>query len=71
MSLTVLGVAGATREIFSSEAIRRIHELSGGIPRLINILADRALLAAYVAECMTIDAPLVECAEADLQGITV
>jgi general secretion pathway protein A len=32
---------------FSRAAIRRIHRYSGGIPRLINIACDRALLAAY------------------------
>ena len=66
-----LKVAGATGDIFSPEAIGRIHELSGGIPRVINILADRALLAAFAAGAQRIDAPMVECAEADLQGIAV
>ncbi len=41
-------VAGAERPLFEREAARLIHRLTGGIPRLINILADKALLAAYV-----------------------
>jgi type II secretory pathway predicted ATPase ExeA/cell division septation protein DedD len=43
-----LQVAGCDRELFRKEALTRIHALSGGVPRLINILADRALLAAFV-----------------------
>ena len=38
-----LRVAGATREIFSNGALREIQRLSGGVPRLINIISDRAL----------------------------
>ncbi|MDO9172964.1 MAG: AAA family ATPase, partial [bacterium] len=43
-----LKVAGCERKLFRREAVERIHEQSGGIPRLVNVLADRALLAAYV-----------------------
>ncbi len=39
--------AGAAREIFSDIALREIHRRSGGVPRLINRLCDRALLAGY------------------------
>ena len=42
-----LRVAGATREIFSNGALREIQRLSGGVPRLINIISDRALLGAF------------------------
>lgn len=34
-------------EIFSPRALKLIHRLSGGIPRLINVLCDRTLLVAY------------------------
>ncbi len=34
-------------DLFTPQAIRRIHAWSGGIPRLINIACDRALLAAF------------------------
>ena len=43
-----LQVCGATRSLFSRRAIDAVHRLSGGVPRLINVLADRALLGAYV-----------------------
>jgi general secretion pathway protein A len=39
--------AGAAREIFSPAALREVHRLTGGIPRLINVLCDRVLLAGY------------------------
>jgi len=40
-------VAGAVSEIFDAKAKREIHRLSGGVPRLVNVIADRALLGAY------------------------
>jgi len=44
-----LHVAGVdSRDMFSSWALRRIHSYSGGLPRLNNVVCDRALLAGYV-----------------------
>jgi general secretion pathway protein A len=43
-----LQICGNSRNIFSRRAINRIQKLSGGIPRLINVLCDRAMLGAYV-----------------------
>lgn len=43
-----LSVAGPSAPLpFSAAALLRIHALSGGVPRRINLLADRALLGAY------------------------
>ena len=42
-----LYVAGSQRPLFTNSAIARVHRLSRGIPRLINVLCDRALLGAY------------------------
>ncbi len=42
-------VAGCPRHLFRPGAIDRIYALSHGIPRVVNILASRALLAAFVA----------------------
>lgn len=45
-----LNVAGAQGRLrFSSRAIRLIHRASGGVPRVINLICDRTLLAGYVA----------------------
>ncbi len=43
--LAVAGLAGANP--FDAAALRRIHALSGGVPRRINLLCDRALLGAF------------------------
>ena len=45
-----LRVAGATREILSNGALREVQRLSGGVPRLINIISDRALLGAFTED---------------------
>jgi len=52
--------AGATREIFSGEALATLHQLTGGNPRRINRLCDLALLIGYAEEQMRINAPQIE-----------
>ena len=42
-----LAAAGASREIFSAEALTTVHQLTGGMPRRINRLCDLALLVGY------------------------
>src|SRR5690554_1582576 len=42
-----LSVAGARGNIFSPSAIQALYRASNGIPRLINLISDRALLGAY------------------------
>ncbi len=44
-----LKVAGSRAEIFTRDAMRRIHVFSSGYPRLINIICDHALLTGYAA----------------------
>lgn len=39
--------AGADRALFTRAAIDRIARASGGVPRLVNVLADKSLIAAY------------------------
>src|SRR5579862_252088 len=45
-----LRVAGAINDIFTPSALREVHRLSRGVPRLINVLCDRALLGAYTQD---------------------
>jgi len=54
-----LRVAGATREVFSPGALREIQRLSGGVPRLINIICDRALLGAFTEDHHLVSASIV------------
>ena len=62
-------VAGASREIFSKRACRELYKLSGGIPRIINVIADRALLGAYTLETPEIGARMVRQAAAETYNL--
>ncbi|WP_251359070.1 ExeA family protein [Kangiella sp. TOML190] len=42
-----LKIAGVTRPIFTKKAIGQIHKSSQGVPRLINVISDRAMLGAF------------------------
>ena len=63
-----LRVAGATTEYFTRAALREIYRVSGGIPRVINILCDRALLGAYTQELHQVPALMVRRAGAEVFG---
>lgn len=45
---------GQVRDVFSASALRAIHRRSRGVPRLINMLCHRAMLAAFAAERRTV-----------------
>ena len=52
-----LQIAGGDGRIqWAPEALTFIYSYSRGIPRLINVLCDKALLAGYIAETFVIDA---------------
>ena len=56
-----LAVAGLSRPLpFEREALRRVHQLSRGVPRRINLLCDRALLGAYAVNKPIVDVEIVE-----------
>ena len=55
-----LRVGGTNHEIFSRGAKQKIFNASKGIPRLINVLADRALLGAYSQEKSRVDTKLAK-----------
>jgi general secretion pathway protein A len=62
-----LGVAGlATANPFSRRAMQRIHQRSRGVPRRINLLADRALLGAYADGVARVDQSIVDKAAAEV-----
>ena len=63
-----LKVAGALGEIFDAGAKREVYRLSGGIPRLMNVICDRALLGAYSRGSRTIGKRLVRRAAAEVSG---
>jgi general secretion pathway protein A len=56
-----LQVAGGDGRVqWTPEAQTLIYEYSRGVPRLINVLCDKALLAGYVAEAFVIDASMIQ-----------
>ena len=63
-----LRIAGRTRGLFTEQAIRRVHRESDGVPRLINVICDRALLGAYALERAHVDARTVAHAAAEVRG---
>jgi general secretion pathway protein A len=63
-----LRVAGATEDIFTPAALVELHRLSHGVPRVINVACDRALLGAYTQETKKITAGLVRRAAGEVYG---
>lgn len=61
-----LGIAGCGGEIFTPRAIRMIFRYSRGVPRLINILGDRALLVGYAEGEHRVTGSMVRTAIAEL-----
>jgi len=55
-----LGVAGTQRQLFPHAIMSRLHQLSGGIPRIINVLCDRALLGTYAQGKERVDRATLE-----------
>lgn len=58
-------IAGGVHLPFDKGAIRRLHLHSGGVPRLLNVIAERSLLAGYARDQATLDARLVDLAAAE------
>lgn len=54
-----LRVCGGPIDLFTPAAMDEVQRLSGGVPRLINILCDRALLGGYVEDRRHIDRRIV------------
>ena len=63
-----LQVAGGARDLFAPAAVKRIHKHSGGVPRLVNVLCDRALLGAYAGGVRQVTPEIVEAAAAEVLG---
>ena len=58
---------GQSRIMFSSDGLKEIFAYSGGIPRLINLIADRSLLAGMALSTTTMDRRVVREAVENLQ----
>lgn len=64
-----LKTAHANKKLkFTEEAIESIYSFSKGTPRVINVLCDRALLAGFVKETMTIDDSIITQCIREIKG---
>lgn len=58
--------AGFSAKIFNAAALRALHRISGGIPRVLNVLADHSLLAGFAVNAAHVDAAMVRRAAAEV-----
>lgn len=67
-----LRVAGGQKKVrFTRSAVRVVHRISRGTPRVINALCDRALLIGYTREARTINPAVVRKAAREVHGMPV
>lgn len=66
-----LSVGGARQPLFPGAVIGRLFRLSGGTPRLINVICDRALLGAYVEGKAAVDRAILNKAAREVLGAPV
>ncbi len=64
-----LTVCKGDPRLFNDRAIRKIYQFSSGIPRIINILCDRALLGAYATNAPTISPDIITHAARETLGL--
>lgn len=62
-----LRIAGASWALFTPEALDIVHRYSRGIPRVINLLCEHALIVGYVEQLQQIPAKVVEAVAAELE----
>ncbi len=58
--------AGAEGPLFTDGAVKRLWQVSKGVPRLMNTIADRALLGAYAREEKQVSVSLIKGAEQEI-----
>ncbi len=63
-----LKVAGVKSTLFHPSAIHKLYKLTGGVPRLINVLCSRAMMAAYAADTKKVTGNLLSKVAAELRG---
>jgi len=63
-----LEVAGCKRKLFSKGTLHLVHKLSGGVPRVINTICDRALLGSYAKQRDRVNRRLVRKAASEVIG---
>jgi general secretion pathway protein A len=64
-----LQICGCSQPVFNKHAVDKIQQLSGGIPRLINVLSDRSMLGAYVEGKTQVDVKVVKKAASEVLAV--
>jgi len=62
-----LRIAGATAPLFASHALDLVHRYGRGIPRIINLLCEHALILSYVEQIRPVSARIMETVIAELE----
>ncbi|GHA16556.1 ExeA family protein [Oceanisphaera arctica] len=65
-----LSVAGIEAALFRHNSLHRLYRLTGGVPRLINVICDRALLGAYVQRLPRVDLATLNRAAVEVLGVS-
>ncbi len=61
-------IAGTSADLFSPRSLSRLHGFTGGIPRLINTICDRALLGVYARGKKIVDSKMIDQAASEILG---
>ena len=62
-------VAGRREPLFTKSAMNSVYRLSAGVPRLINIICDRALLGAYALDKRRVTSAIIRQASRETRGV--
>jgi general secretion pathway protein A len=60
--------AGVERPLFTSGALKTLFRMTGGVPRLINVICDRALLGVSCEGASMVSVPILKRAAREVQG---
>jgi general secretion pathway protein A len=63
-----LSVSGTKEQLFSDSAINKLYQLTDGVPRLINVICDRALLGAFAQERSDVSKSILKKAAGEVLG---
>jgi len=63
-----LAVAGVKKQLFPASTMKRLFQLSKGVPRLINVLCDRSLLGTFTQNRETVNSSILNSAAAEVFG---
>jgi general secretion pathway protein A len=65
-----LAVSGQPLPLFSRQVLKRVYRISQGVPRLINLICDRALLGTYAEGGDRVTLPILKRAATEVLGET-